>query len=68
MVYCPKDLKPCIDDLCYGGSCLLLPGECPLTKCDGCNQLIAIDGSFSDWCECEDEWDGWCEDEWEDDD
>lgn len=23
---CPKDLKPCCDDLCYGGGCLAMGG------------------------------------------
>lgn len=64
MPICPKDLKPCIDDLCFGGSCLLLPGVCPLTRCNGCGQFVSLDGSDLEDCECEPEQ---REDRWEDD-
>lgn len=54
MAYCPADLKPCMDDLCYGGGCLKLEGETMLTPCSGCKAMIGIDGSDpNDECECE---------------
>jgi hypothetical protein len=60
MAICPKDLKPCIDDLCYGSGCLRLDGEPMLERCPGgCGALVPIDGSDpDDACECEpSEWD-----------
>lgn len=67
MAYCPADLKPCIDDLCYGGGCLnpLAAGEAMLMRCDGCLQFVAIDGSDSEACECEPD-DDRDDEEWED--
>jgi hypothetical protein len=60
---CPKDSQPCIDDLCYGGSCLRMPGCSPLVKCPGgCGALVSRDGDDVDECECEPEFI-----EWEDD-
>jgi hypothetical protein len=53
MAICPADLKPCIDDLCYGSGCLRLSGEPMLVKCGGCGHLVAMDGSDIDDCECE---------------
>jgi hypothetical protein len=63
MAICPATLKPCIDDLCYGGGCMnpLAYGEPMLTECVGCGKLIAADGSDTDGCECD-------PDEWGDDD
>lgn len=56
MAICPKDLKPCCDDICYGSGCMLLPGVSMLTHCSGCGQLVSVDGS-DDWeCECEDDY------------
>jgi hypothetical protein len=56
MAICPNDLKPCLDDLCYGSGCLRLPGVPMLTACTGCGALIGTDGSDPlDECECRDE-------------
>lgn len=69
MAICPATLKPCIDDLCYGNGCLMLWGapmlvRSMLVRCYGCGQLIALDGSNSDACECDPiEWDEDDEDE-----
>jgi hypothetical protein len=58
MAICPATLKPCIDDPCYGSGCLRMPGAPMLTKCHGCGQLVALDGSNTDACECDPiEWD-----------
>jgi hypothetical protein len=53
MGYCPKDGKPCLDDICYGGGCIRSKyHESILMRCDGCGQLVSADGS-DDWeCEC----------------
>ncbi len=65
MAICPATLKPCIDDLCYGNGCHRpgCRGLPLLVPCDGCGNLIAMDGSDTDWCECEPDWD---EDDWRD--
>lgn len=55
MAICPKDLLPCIDDLCYGNGCMAIGGEPMLTECLGCGQLVAADGSDNDDCECDPE-------------
>lgn len=50
MVWCPKDGKYCCDDLCYGGSCLRMPGCEPMEKCDNCGGVF----NYQDiQCECE---------------
>ncbi len=50
---CPADLKPCIDDLCYGGGCLRMGGETMLSPCYVCGNLIPSDGSEP--CDCDGE-------------
>ena len=64
MAICPKDLKPCIDDLCYAGDCLRMAGVQPLMRCPGgCGALIFLDGSDPEYeCTCHDE-DDWYEDD-----
>lgn len=62
MAICPATMKPCLDDICYGSGCLKMPGEPMLTHCIGCGELIALDGSDDEACEC-DEWGG--PDEWD---
>lgn len=58
MAICPANLGPCIDDICYGSGCQRMPGAAMLARCRGCGQLIALDGSNSDACECDPiEWD-----------
>ena len=48
---CPKDMKPCIDDLCYGGGCIECDGAPMYHLCDGCGQPIS-DEDFES-CTCE---------------
>mgnify|MGYP001573325064 CR=1 FL=1 len=43
MLFCPKDLKPCIDDLCYSGGCILLGGMDMLEQCSNCGELLSGD-------------------------
>ena len=49
---CPKDMKPCIDDLCYGGGCIEMNGAPMYYRC-ACGQLVS-DGDM-DNCLCEPE-------------
>lgn len=53
MGYCPKDMKPCIDDLCHGGGCLEMEGAPMYYRCNGCGKLVSEDDT--DLCECEPE-------------
>lgn len=50
-MYCPKDMQPCIDDLCYGSGCIQMDGAPLYENCMGCGQLISDE---DDWnCTCE---------------
>lgn len=44
---CPKDLKPCMDDICRGAGCLET-GEDLLERCPQCKQVYDYEG-----CDCE---------------
>ena len=48
---CPKDFKPCCDDLCHGGGCLMMEGMAMYHECEGCGALISDDDH--DECSCE---------------
>ena len=48
---CPKDFKPCCDDLCYGGGCLIT-GEAMYERCGGCGALVSDDDHEN--CTCDD--------------
>lgn len=54
---CPKDEKPCCDDLCYSGGCLLT-GTGMLESCGVCGGQVDTDMPELSTCECsdEDEW------------
>lgn len=47
---CPKDMKPCIDDLCYGGGCIAMDGAAMYYRCN-CGQLVSDDDHFDCICE-----------------
>lgn len=49
---CPRDFKPCIDDLCYGGGCIESDGAAMYTRCPGCHALISDDDTYG--CTCDD--------------
>lgn len=51
---CPKDMKPCCDDLCYGGACILT-GLAMYRRCFGCGALVSDDDHDS--CTCEPDYD-----------
>lgn len=57
MGICPKDFKPCIDDVCYGAGCMKSPyHESVLLPCDGCGGLMEADeGHYCEDCLYEDE-------------
>jgi hypothetical protein len=48
---CPKDFKPCIDDLCYGGGCLEMDGAPMYSRCDGCGAPVSDEDM--DLCTCD---------------
>lgn len=52
MSYCPKDFRPCIDDLCYGGGCIEMDGAPMYNKCAGCGKFVSDDDH--DNCICDD--------------
>jgi len=49
---CPNDLRPCCDDLCRGGGCLIT-GEELYYHCPGCKRLVSDEDQES--CTCEDD-------------
>lgn len=51
---CPKDLKPCPDDLCRGsGTCVITRGEL-LERCGHCGQAYSRDYSIDCACDYDD--------------
>lgn len=50
---CPKDLKPCCDDLCYGGGCLAMGGYPMLERCQFCKGLIDRENPDYGTCTCD---------------
>ena len=54
-MFCPKDLKPCIDDLCYGGGCMERNGAEMLYRRSGCKALISEGDMWDCTCELYDE-------------
>lgn len=55
MSICPKDYKPCCDDLCYGSGCLAMNGYPMLTCCPVCNGLVDDENPDCGSCQCDDE-------------
>lgn len=54
MGLCPKDFRPCCDDLCYGGGCIYT-GEALYERCTGCGNLVSDDDHDECTCEYEDD-------------
>lgn len=52
---CPKDMKPCCDDLCHGGGCLEMEGYPMLGVCDFCGGVIDDEIPDCSTCTCGDE-------------
>lgn len=51
---CPRDFRPCIDDCCRGGRCVL-SGDDTIDVCQICHMPIVPDVSGAGLCNCE--WD-----------
>lgn len=54
MRICPKDLKPCPDDLCRGSGRCIRTGDDMLDTCDRCGQIYSEE--FNIDCACEPEY------------
>ena len=52
MSLCPKDGKPCCDDLCHGSGCLRMDGYPMLEVCDHCNGIIDEEMPDCGTCTC----------------
>ena len=53
-MYCPKDLKGCCDDLCYGSGCMQMDGAPMLNACADCGKpVICEDGEDSGFMICD---------------
>lgn len=52
---CPKDYKPCCDDLCHGGGCLQMEGYQMLAQCSVCGGIQDSEIPECSTCTCEDE-------------
>lgn len=49
---CPKDYKPCCDDLCHGGGCMQMNGYEMLRVCDVCKGIIDEEILECSTCTC----------------
>ena len=58
---CPKDSKPCCDDLCHGGGCLEMDGYPMLATCSFCGGTIDEAMPECSTCTCGDD-DGFFDD------
>lgn len=52
MMLCPKDYKPCCDDLCHGSGCLRMNGYAMLEVCDICHGIIDEEIPDCGTCTC----------------
>ena len=50
---CPKDYKPCCDDLCHGGGCIRMNSYAMLLVCDVCKGIIDEEIPECSTCSCE---------------
>jgi hypothetical protein len=51
-MFCPKDMKPCCDDFCYGQGSCFVTGDSMYKRCR-CGHLVAVDGSNDELCTCD---------------
>lgn len=68
-MYCPKDGKACMNDLCHGAGCLVMDGYAMLAVCDFCGGMIDEEIPDCGTCTCDGDEPGWCDDcgkRWED--
>lgn len=52
---CPKDNKPCIDDICYGCGCVQMDGYPMLKICDICHGTIDSEILDLGTCTCDED-------------
>ena len=50
---CPKDGRPCCDDLCHGSECLQMDGTPMLEICFVCNGTIDSESMDGSTCTCD---------------
>ena len=50
---CPKDYRPCCDDLCRGGGCLRMGGYPMLVVCHKCKGFIDDENDQLSSCVCD---------------
>ena len=50
---CPKDNKPCCDDICYGSGCVQMDGYPMLKICDICHGTIDSEIPDCGTCTCD---------------
>jgi hypothetical protein len=55
MSLCPKDGRPCCDDLCRGGGCIALGGYGMLEVCQFCNGTLDPEMPECSTCSCDDD-------------
>lgn len=53
MSICPKDLRPCCDDLCYSGGCIQMDGYPMLQQCHVCGGLVDEENPDLATCKCD---------------
>lgn len=53
MRLCPKDQKPCWDDLCYGSGCMQMDGYEMLEACAICGGYVDHEFSECSTCTCD---------------
>lgn len=61
MSLCPKDFKPCYDDVCHGAGCIRIPGSPAMYElCSGCGNYVSDDDHDDCTCDYDDDgtWDG----------
>jgi len=54
VMVCPSDGRPCCDDLCHGGGCVLMDGYAMLQRCQVCGGTIDPGIPDCSTCTCED--------------
>lgn len=60
---CPKDNKPCCDDMCHGAGCIEMGGYAMLSVCERCGGTIDEEIPECGTCTCDDENDYYDDDE-----
>jgi hypothetical protein len=53
IMLCPSNGKPCCDDLCHGGGCMMMDGYQMLERCPFCKGIIDSEMPECSTCTCE---------------